>query len=80
MLILHEPHFIPSKCCCFFNLVFQEARICMPVPLYHCFGMVLGCLQVPCHGATVVFPSQAFDAGLSLQAAQAERSLCVQCH
>ena len=49
--------------------------MCNPVPLYHCFGMVLGCLQIPCHGATMVFPSQAFDAGLALQAVQAERSV-----
>ncbi|XP_070197627.1 medium-chain acyl-CoA ligase ACSF2, mitochondrial-like isoform X2 [Littorina saxatilis] len=51
----------------------RVARICCPVPLYHCFGMVLGCLQVPCHGATMVFPSKAFDAGVALQAVEAEK-------
>ncbi|KAL8604067.1 hypothetical protein ACOMHN_024892 [Nucella lapillus] len=51
----------------------RESRICCPVPLYHCFGMVLASLQVACHGATVVYPSKSFDAGVTLEAVQAER-------
>lgn len=41
--------------------VLQDAVICVPVPLYHCFGMVMACLQSITHGATCVWPSQAFD-------------------
>ncbi|KAK7503793.1 hypothetical protein BaRGS_00004916 [Batillaria attramentaria] len=51
----------------------RETVVCNPVPLYHCFGMVLGCLQIPCHGATMVFPSRSFDAGIALKAVQDER-------
>ena len=40
----------------------QEDRICIPVPLYHCFGMVLGNLTAITHGATMVYPSEGFEA------------------
>jgi fatty-acyl-CoA synthase len=36
-------------------------RLCVPVPLYHCFGMVMGNLGCTTHGATIVYPSDAFD-------------------
>jgi acyl-CoA synthetase (AMP-forming)/AMP-acid ligase II len=36
-------------------------RLCIPVPLYHCFGMVLGNLACITHGATMVYPSEAFE-------------------
>lgn len=51
----------------------RETRICCPVPLYHCFGMVVSCLQLACHGATIIFPSRAFDPDKVLQAVEAER-------
>ncbi|XP_048240735.1 medium-chain acyl-CoA ligase ACSF2, mitochondrial-like [Haliotis rufescens] len=51
----------------------RETRVCMPVPLYHCFGMVLGCLQIPSHGACCVFPSPSFDPEATLQAVEQER-------
>jgi len=38
----------------------QEDRICLPVPMYHCFGMVLGELSAMLNGAAVVFPSFGF--------------------
>ncbi len=50
-----------------------DDRLCIPVPLYHCFGMVLGNLACLTHGATIVYPNQAFDPLLTLQAVQAER-------
>lgn len=56
-------------------LLFQETRICMPVPLYHCFGMVIGSLQMVTHGSTCVFPSPGFEAGATLHAASTERLL-----
>jgi fatty-acyl-CoA synthase len=39
----------------------QEDSVCIPVPLYHCFGMVIGNLGCICHGATAVFPAEAFE-------------------
>ena len=48
-------------------------RLCVPVPLYHCFGMVLGNLACFTHGATVVYPNDAFDPLTVLQAVQDER-------
>lgn len=48
-------------------------RICIPVPLYHCFGMVMGNLAAITHGATMVYPAEGFDARATLSAASAER-------
>jgi fatty-acyl-CoA synthase len=48
-------------------------RLCIPVPLYHCFGMVLGNLACFTHGATVVYPNDGFDPLTVLQTVQAER-------
>jgi len=50
-----------------------EDRLCIPVPFYHCFGMVLGNLGCTTHGATMVIPAPGFDAGRTLAAVQAER-------
>ncbi len=48
-------------------------RICIPVPLYHCFGMVLGNLACMTHGAAMVYPSDAFDPLATLETVAAER-------
>jgi fatty-acyl-CoA synthase len=48
-------------------------RLCIPVPLYHCFGMVLANLACVVHGATMIYPSTAFDPLAVLRAVQAER-------
>ena len=48
-------------------------RLCIPVPLYHCFGMVLGNLACVTHGATMVFPGEGFDPKAVLGTVQAER-------
>jgi fatty-acyl-CoA synthase len=48
-------------------------RICVPVPFYHCFGMVMGNLAALTHGSCVVIPSESFDAGACLEAVQEER-------
>jgi fatty-acyl-CoA synthase len=47
-------------------------RLCIPVPMYHCFGMVLGTLACAACGATMVLPSAGFDAGAVLAAIDAE--------
>ena len=48
-------------------------RVCIPVPLYHCFGMVMGNLGCLTHGATMVYPSEAFEPLAVLQAVAEER-------
>lgn len=48
-------------------------RLCIPVPLYHCFGMVLGNLACVTHGATMVFPGESFEPAAVLATVQAER-------
>ncbi|RMX04073.1 AMP-binding protein [Corticibacter populi] len=50
-----------------------EDRLCIPVPLYHCFGMVLGNLACLTHGSAIVYPNDGFDALATLEAVQAER-------
>ena len=55
-----------------------QDRLCIPVPLYHCFGMVMGNLACLTHGATAVFPSDAFDPEAVLETVQAER--CTALH
>ena len=48
-------------------------RVCIPVPLYHCFGMTMGNLACTSHGATMVLPSPAFDPAATLTAVAEER-------
>ncbi|MSU73124.1 MAG: AMP-binding protein [Opitutus sp.] len=50
-----------------------QDKLCIPVPLYHCFGMVMGNLGCVTHGATMVYPSAGFEPLAVLQAIQAER-------
>ncbi|QYK41108.1 MAG: AMP-binding protein [Paracoccaceae bacterium] len=50
-----------------------DDRLCIPVPLYHCFGMVMGTLGCVAQGATMVFPGEGFDPLATLAAVQAER-------
>src|SRR5262245_37520325 len=51
----------------------ERDRVCVPVPFYHCFGMVLGNLGCTTHGACIVVPSEAFDPEAVLETVQAER-------
>lgn len=53
-------------------------RLCIPVPLYHCFGMVLGVLAAMSHGATMVFPSPVYDPLSTLAAVEEEK--CTALH
>ncbi len=53
-------------------------RLCIPVPLYHCFGMVLGNLACVTHGSTMVFPGEGFEPGEVLATVQQER--CTALH
>ncbi|NNC05760.1 AMP-binding protein [Corallococcus exiguus] len=50
-----------------------EDRVCIPVPFYHCFGMVMGNLACTSHGSAMVIPGEAFDPLAVLQTVQAER-------
>ena len=51
----------------------EADRLCIPVPLYHCFGMVLGNLACTTHGATMVYPGEGFDPLAVLQTVAHER-------
>jgi len=51
----------------------EQDRICVPVPLYHCFGMVMSNLAATSHGACLVYPSEAFDPAAVLAAVAEER-------
>jgi fatty-acyl-CoA synthase len=51
----------------------EQDRMCIPVPFYHCFGMVMGNLACTSHGATMVIPSDGFDAARTLEAVSQER-------
>jgi fatty-acyl-CoA synthase len=51
----------------------EEDRLCIPVPLYHCFGMVMGNLACVTHGATMVYPGEGFDARAVLETVETER-------
>jgi fatty-acyl-CoA synthase len=50
-----------------------EDRVCIPVPFYHCFGMVMGNLACASHGSTMVIPGEAFDALAVMQTVGTER-------
>ena len=66
--ILNNGFFVGE--CCRYT---QEDRVCIPVPFYHCFGMVMGNLGCTSHGATMVIPAPAFDPEATLAAVAAER-------
>src|SRR5262252_6034480 len=51
----------------------EQDRLCIPVPLYHCFGMVMGNLGCLTHGSTMVYPAEAFDPLATLKAVSEER-------
>ncbi|MGD0063234.1 MAG: AMP-binding protein [Streptosporangiaceae bacterium] len=66
--ILNNGFFVGELC------NYTEAdRVCIPVPFYHCFGMVMGNLAATSHGACMVIPAPTFDPAATLQAAQDER-------
>ncbi|HMC51831.1 MAG TPA: AMP-binding protein [Acidimicrobiales bacterium] len=66
--ILNNGYFVGEGC------RYTDAdRVCIPVPFYHCFGMVLGNLACTSHGACMVLPEAAFDATAVLETVQAER-------
>jgi fatty-acyl-CoA synthase len=66
--ILNNGFFVGE--CCRYD---QRDRICVPVPFYHCFGMVMGNLAATSHGACVVIPAPGFDPAATLRAVQDER-------
>lgn len=56
----------------------ENERLCIPVPLYHCFGMVMGTLCCVAHGATMVLPAESFDPQSTLRAVEQEK--CTALH
>ena len=55
----------------------EHDRVCIPVPLYHCFGMVIGNLGCLTHGSTMVYPGEGFDPLATLETIAAERCTAV---
>ncbi|MHC5353285.1 AMP-binding protein [Myroides sp. LJL115] len=51
----------------------HKDRVCIPVPFYHCFGMVIGNLCCTSHGATIVIPNDGFDPSLTLECVQNQK-------
>ncbi|CAL9408867.1 linear/branched/unsaturated fatty acid:CoA ligase LbuL [Streptomyces sp. enrichment culture] len=51
----------------------EQDRVCLPVPFYHCFGMVMGNLGATSHGACIVIPAPSFEPAATLEAVQRER-------
>ncbi|SEO64805.1 AMP-binding protein [Actinacidiphila rubida] len=51
----------------------EQDRVCLPVPFYHCFGMVMGNLGATSHGSCIVIPAPSFDPAATLRAVQQER-------
>ncbi|MCW2607287.1 MAG: AMP-binding protein [Frankiales bacterium] len=66
--ILNNGYFVGQTC-----RYTADDRVCIPVPFYHCFGMVMGNLAAVTSGATMVIPAAAFDPTATLQAVQDER-------
>ncbi len=65
--ILNNGYFVGESCG-----YDERDRVCIPVPFYHCFGMVMGNLACTSHGAAMVIPAPAFDPVATLEAVQAE--------
>ncbi|MDE0376408.1 MAG: AMP-binding protein [bacterium] len=70
--ILNNGFFVGQSCA-----YTEEDRVCIPVPLYHCFGMVLGTLACTTHGAAIVLPGAGFDPDQVLTAIQQEHCTSV---
>ena len=66
--ILNNAYFVAEGCGYTTN-----DRVCVPVPFYHCFGMVMGNLGATTHGACIVIPAPGFDPAATLAAVEAER-------
>jgi fatty-acyl-CoA synthase len=66
--ILNNGHFVGER-----QRLSKADRICLPVPLFHCFGLVLGVLAALTHGSAIVLPSESFDVAAALDAIQNER-------
>ncbi|WP_009479326.1 AMP-binding protein [Rhodococcus sp. JVH1] len=66
--ILNNGYFVGELC-----HYTENDRVCIPVPFYHCFGMVMGNLACTSHGATMIIPGPSFDPKATLQAVEAEK-------
>jgi fatty-acyl-CoA synthase len=66
--ILNNAYFVAERC-----RYTEHDRVCIPVPFYHCFGMVLGNLACTTHGAAMVVPGPAFEPAAVLETVEAER-------
>jgi fatty-acyl-CoA synthase len=67
--ILNNGYFVGELC-----RYTEEDRVCIPVPFYHCFGMVMGNLACSTHGAAMLIPAPGFDPAKTLQTCRDERA------
>lgn len=67
--ILNNGYFVAAS-----QKLTDQDRMVIPVPLYHCFGMVMGNLGCVTHGATMIYPDEGFDPKSVLEAVQAEKA------
>jgi fatty-acyl-CoA synthase len=70
--ILNNGYFVGKGCA-----LTPEDRICIPVPLYHCFGMVMGNLAAVTNGAAMVYPGEGFDPLATVETIAAERCTAI---
>lgn len=70
---LHTFSFTAHAVCVILFSLQKNVRICLPVPLYHCFGSVGGGMVMAVHGTTVIFPSTGYDGHANLVAIEKEK-------
>jgi fatty-acyl-CoA synthase len=77
VLLTHRNLLNNAAVCCGGMKISEQDRICVPVPLYHCFGCVIGTLVCMLSGATLILPAATFDALATLRAMDEERATTI---
>ncbi len=72
-LDLKKTQTVKCKSSCFPSSFQPQVRVCLAVPLYHCFGSVLGGMNMAVHGVTMVFPSHGYNSQANLEAIEREK-------
>lgn len=70
---LKKTQTVKRKSSCFPYSHQPQVRVCVPVPMHHCFGSVMGGMSMAVHGITLVFPSQGYNSRANLEAIQSEK-------
>jgi fatty-acyl-CoA synthase len=77
VLLTHVNLVNNARFCAEYMRVTEEDRICVPVPMFHCFGCVIGAMTAAVSGAALIFPSATFDPLSTLEATDAERATVI---